>query len=62
MRDVRMVQGGERARLALESREPVGVAREQSGRIFDCDVTAELGVVGAIHLAHAAAPIRLTIS
>ena len=53
MRDVGMVQGGERLRLAREPREPLGIAREELGQHLDGDVAIELRVARAIHLAHA---------
>ena len=53
--DVRMVQRGDHARLALEARDPVRVGGELGGQHLDRDVTTELGVVGAVDLAHAAA-------
>ena len=52
--DVRMIQRGEHARLALEAREPVGVARERARQDLDRDVAPELRVARAVHLAHAA--------
>ena len=52
--DVGMVQRREHPRLALEPREPIGVARERTGQDLDRDVARELGVVRLIHLAHAA--------
>ncbi len=52
--DVRMLERGDRARLALEPRQAVGVVCERFGQHLQRHVTAELGVAGAIHLAHAA--------
>ena len=52
--DVGMIQRSERARLASEARQPLRVARELTGQSLDGDVPAELAVVRAIDLAHAA--------
>ncbi len=52
--DVRMVQRRQRFGFALETREALGIPAEACGQYLDRDVTAELGVGGAIHLAHAA--------
>jgi putative acetyltransferase len=52
--DVRVVQGREQAGLAGESCETVRVAREGARQDLDRDIAPQLGVMGAIHLAHAA--------
>jgi len=57
-RDVRMIQGGENLRFALKTREPVGIGRHRGREDFDGDLTFQFGVVGAVHLAHAARPKR----
>ena len=49
-----MIEGGERLRFALEAREPVGVVREGLGQNLDRDLTIQLRVARAVHLAHAA--------
>ena len=49
-----MVEGGDGPRLALEAREPIGIARHLRGQHLEGDVAPELGVVRAIHLAHSA--------
>ncbi len=50
--DIRMIEGGEDLRLAREARQP-GRIRGQGGRDqLDRNVASELGVGGAIHLAH----------
>ena len=54
VRDVRMVQRGKRAGLALESREAVRIGREELRQDLDGDVTFKLRVAGAIDLAHPA--------
>ena len=54
MRDVGMIEGGECFRFALEPREPFGVARERLRQNLQRNVTIQLRVAGAIHLAHAA--------
>ena len=51
-----MVQRREHLRLALEPRQPLGIARERAGQDLDRDVATEPRVAGAIDLAHAAAP------
>ena len=52
-RDVRMVERGQRRRLALESRESIRISGHGLGQHLDRDVTTELRVARAIHLAHA---------
>ena len=54
MRDMRMIEGGEDFRFALEPREPFGVARERLRQNLQRNVAIQLRVAGAIHLAHAA--------
>jgi hypothetical protein len=51
---VRVVQGGEQLRFALETGNPIGVIRKDSGKHLDRDVAIEAGVARAIHLAHPA--------
>ena len=45
---------GDRLRLALEPRAPLGLGRERRRQDFDRDVTLKTGVVTAIGLAHPA--------
>ena len=52
--DVRMVEGREQAGLALESSEPIGIARHRLEQDLDRDVSTECRVVRAIDLTHAA--------
>ena len=52
--DVRVGERGERPRLALEPRDPVGVARDGLGEDLDGDLAAETGVAGAVDLSHPA--------
>ena len=54
MRDVRMIEGGECFRFALEPREPFGVARERLRQDLQRHITIQLRVARAIHLAHGA--------
>src|SRR5262245_61145643 len=54
VRDVRMVQRGERLRLAGEAGEAFGIVGEDIGQDFDRDVAIELRVPGFVDLAHAA--------
>ena len=52
--DVGVVQRGERARLALEAGQALGVLRHRRREHLDRDVAPELRVRGAVHLAHPA--------
>ena len=62
LRDVRMVEGGEDLSLALEAGDAVaaarlgcaGVSRQMGRQDLDGDVAIQLGVAGAIDLAHRA--------
>ena len=58
VRDVRVIQRRERTSFAFEPREPVGIAGDRIWQHFDRDVSFELAVVGAVHLAHTAATER----
>jgi hypothetical protein len=49
-----MIQRSENLRFPLEAREPIRIEREQFGQDLQRDITIELGVPRAIHLAHAA--------
>ena len=49
-----MIELGQDLCFASEAREPIGIAREDLGKDFERDVSIQLGIVGAIHLAHAA--------
>jgi hypothetical protein len=52
--DVRMIQGCEDLRFALEAREAIGVMTECFGQDFECDIAIEPRVARAIDLAHSA--------
>ena len=52
LRDVRVVQRGERLRLALEPREALRIGREQVWQNFDCDLALQSCVPRAIDLTH----------
>jgi hypothetical protein len=52
--DVRMVQGREDLRFALESRKPIGISDKQIGQDLQRNIAPKLRITGAIHLAHAA--------
>jgi aryl-alcohol dehydrogenase-like predicted oxidoreductase len=52
--DVRLVERGERLRLALEACAPLRIVRERLGKDLDRDRAIELRVTRAINLAHAA--------
>ena len=51
-----MVQCGERLGLASKPYQSVRISRKEVGQHFEGDVTIELGIAGAIHLAHPAGP------
>ena len=53
VRDMRMVERGERPGLAFESRQPGGVRRKDIVQCLDRNVAIEPGIAGAIDLAHA---------
>src|SRR5687767_3590742 len=48
-----MIERRQHARLALESRPPLGIRPEHPGQDLDCDIAPQLGVVGTEHFAHA---------
>src|SRR5262245_17897442 len=52
--DVRVRQRGDRLRLALEPRAPLGVGGKAPGKDLDGDVAMQPRVAGAIDLAHSA--------
>ena len=52
--DVGVIERGQRYGLALKAGYPVGIAAELRREDFDCNVTLQLRVAGAIHIAHAA--------
>jgi hypothetical protein len=54
VRNVRVIERGEHVCLALEARQPLGILGEDVRQDFQRDVAVELGVAGAIDLAHAA--------
>jgi hypothetical protein len=54
LRDVRMIEGGERLRFALESQRAIRITDEVVGQDFDGDVAIQFGIARAIDLAHAA--------
>ena len=54
LRDVRMVERGERPRLALEARQPLGIVDHRGGQRLQRHVATQLGVARPIDLAHAA--------
>ncbi len=53
-RDVRMIQGGEDFGFALKPSEPIVVSSERGWQNLDRDLTLQLRVGRAIHLAHPA--------
>ena len=56
--DVRMIEGREDVRLALEAGTPVGVARDRVRQDLERHLPLQLQVAGAIDLAHSARPER----
>ena len=52
--DVRMVERGQHLRFTVKAREPIRIAGKRRGQDLERDVAAELGVAGAIDLAHTA--------
>ena len=52
--DARMIERGQGLRLAAESLQAVGVRGHPGGENLEGDLAPQLGVRGAIHLAHAA--------
>ena len=57
-----MRQRRHRLRLALEPRQRRRILRQRLGQDFDGDVAIQLGVAGAVDLAHAAGAERPMIS
>ena len=51
--DVRVVQGGDRARFALEPLLQIGIGRNMLGQHFDGDGAVQTGVTGPVDLTHA---------
>ena len=49
-----MIQRGKGLRFTLEAREPIGVVCEGIGQDLDRDVSVQLRIARAIHLAHPA--------
>ncbi len=56
--NVRMIQGREDVRLALEAGTPIGVARDRVRQNLESHLALQLQVAGAIDLAHPARPER----
>ena len=52
-REIRVVQGGEQARFALEAAAPVRILEKLSGQELDGDVAVEAEIARAIDLTHA---------
>ena len=52
--DVGMVERGEDFGLALEARQPLGIARHRLRQYLDCDRALQIGVRRPIHLSHPA--------
>ena len=49
--DVRMIEGGDRARLAVEALPELWIVSELWRQDFDCDGTIEAGIAGLVHFA-----------
>jgi hypothetical protein len=45
-----MVERGEHARFAFETREPTGIGRERARQDLDCDIAAEARIARAVDL------------
>jgi hypothetical protein len=54
LRDVGVIEGGERLRLSVEARQPLGVARDEWRHDLQRHVAMEPRVARAVHLSHAA--------
>ena len=54
VRDVGVIQRGQKLRLTLEPREAIGIAGKESREDLDRDVAIQLLVAGTIHLSHSA--------
>ena len=54
LRDVRMIESGERLRLTREPREAIPIRSEERRHNLQCHIATELGVACAVNLAHAA--------
>jgi hypothetical protein len=54
LRDVGVIERRQRPRLAFEAHQPIAVAGERGRKDLQRHVTPELGVAGAIDLAHPA--------
>ena len=54
LRNVGMVQGGQRLGLACKARDALGIAGHGLGKRLDGDVPVQLRIARAIHLTHAA--------
>ena len=54
LRDVRVVERGQRLRFAREARDAIRIVREHVGQDLDRDVAVQLRIARAIHLAHSA--------
>ena len=52
--DVRVIEGGQHTRFALEAREPVGIGRQGVVQHLEGDFAPEPQVFGSKHLSHAA--------
>ena len=54
LRDVRMVERGQHLRLALKSRDAIGIGRKELREYFYGDIAIQPRIARTIHLAHAA--------
>jgi hypothetical protein len=54
LRDIRMIERGERFGLALKTRHSIGIVGKRRRENLDGDLAFEVTVGGAIHLAHTA--------
>jgi hypothetical protein len=54
VRDVLVIEGRQNLGFALKSRQTIGVSRDIGGQDLDRDLSLQLGIARAIHLAHPA--------
>jgi hypothetical protein len=59
LRDVRVIQRGERFCFALEAHHPISIACEGGGQYLDCNLAIEARIARALHFAHSANAPRI---
>jgi hypothetical protein len=58
LRDVQMIERRQRARLALEAHQAIGIGGKGVGQSLDRDVASKSSIAGAINLTHASCTER----